>query len=56
MIADAARLAAVGAERLVEVAHEDALRQARANGKAHSTAALAIYEARAMAAKGESLR
>ncbi|MBS0454168.1 MAG: hypothetical protein JSS14_22940 [Proteobacteria bacterium] len=56
MIADAARLAGVGAERLVEVAHEDALRQARANGKPHSTAALAIYEARAMAAKGESLR
>ena len=56
MIADAARMAAVGAERLVEVAHEDALRQARANGRPHSAEALGIYEARAMAAQGETLR
>jgi hypothetical protein len=55
LIADEARLAAVGADHLVGVAHESAIRSAQQAGQPYNTQALAEYNARASAGQSERI-
>lgn len=54
LLADESRLHAVGAQYLVELAHEDAVRDAAARGKPHNVQALAIYQARERSGQDET--
>lgn len=54
LVADESRLQAVGAQHLVELAHEDAVREAAARGKPHNAQALTIYRARELSGQNET--
>lgn len=52
MLADERAVDELGAERLIEMAHEDAVRAARDAGQPHDSAALNFYDSRAAAQQG----
>lgn len=54
LLADENRLQAVGAQHLVELAHEAAVREAAAQGKPHNAQALSIYQARELSGQDET--
>lgn len=54
LLADESRLQAVGLQHLVELAHEDAVREAAAQGKPHNAQALSIYQARELSGQDET--
>lgn len=55
LFADELRLMTVGAEGLVALAHEQAIRAAQQAGKPYNSQALAAYDARASANQGERI-
>lgn len=55
LIADEPRLSAVGADFLVALGHEQAIRSAQKAGQPFNSQALAAYEARASANQGERI-
>ncbi|WP_436298146.1 MULTISPECIES: hypothetical protein [unclassified Variovorax] len=55
LFADEARLPSVGADFLVALAHEQAIRSAQKAGQPFNSQALAAYEARASANQGERI-